>query len=83
MFRCEFVPEDIPPPGDPLWGCPARVTYDSAGVLRDRLKRLDDMRQSHGDNGAILVLAALWVEAQHSARFSPDDEIPVRSYRVR
>lgn len=67
MFRCEFVP-----PPDPM-----------TDVLKERLKRLRDMERAHGEVGALLVLGALWTEAQHSARFFPDEAVPVTSYRVR
>lgn len=30
-----------------------------------------------------LVLAALWTEAQLTARYFPDEAVPVRSYRCR
>ena len=51
--------------------------------LRDRLKRLHDMERTHGERGALVVLGALWVEAQHSARIYHNEEIPVETYRGR
>lgn len=80
MFRCEFVPEGPEPLSDAaLIG----AAPEHAAVLKERLRRLQDMQQAHGDRGALVVLAALWVEAQHTARRFPAERIPVTSYRVR